>query len=388
MPIRREIEPFVADAIGWRRDLHAHPELMYDLPRTSRFVADLLQDFGCDEVVTSIGRSGVVGMIKGAKPGSRKVIGLRADMDALPIHEETNLTYRSSIAGKMHACGHDGHTAMLLGAARYLAATRNFSGTVIVIFQPAEEGGAGAKAMIDDGLMERFGIQEVYGLHNLPNLPIGEIAMRPGPIMAAADHFIIHIEGKGGHGAIPDMCRDPVLAGAAIVTALQSIVARSLRPIDSAVVSATRFQAGTAFNIIPQTAEIMGTTRSFTREVQDLIEQRMDEIVRGVAVSHGVKASLTYNRNYPSTINHAPQTAFAASVAKKLLGEKNVDTDAPPLLGAEDFSFMLQSRPGAYIFLGNGDTAGLHHPAYDFNDAALPVGMSYWTELAETALQA
>lgn len=388
MTIRPGIEPFVADAVGWRRDLHANPELMYDLPRTSQFVANLLRTFGCDEVVTSIGRTGVVGSIKGGVAGSDKVIGLRADMDALPIHEQTNLAYRSKIDGKMHACGHDGHTAMLLGAARYLAATRNFSGTLILIFQPAEEGGAGAKAMIDDGLMERFGIQEVYGLHNLPNLPVGAIAMRPGPIMAAADHFIIRIEGQGGHGAIPEMCRDPVLAGAAIVTALQSIVARAVRPIDSAVVSATRFQAGAAFNIIPQTAEIMGTTRSFTREVQDLIERRMEEIIRGTALSHGVTASLTYNRNYPSTINHPPQTAFAASVAKKLLGAENVETDAPPLLGAEDFSFMLQSRPGAYIFLGNGDSAGLHHPAYDFNDDALPIGMSYWTELAESALRA
>ena len=388
MPVRPEIEPFTADAVAWRRDLHAHPELMYDLPRTSAFVADLLRQFGCDEVATEIGRCGVVGVIKGAKSGSGKVIGLRADMDALPIHEQTNLAYRSSIHGKMHACGHDGHTAMLLGATRYLAATRNFAGTLVVIFQPAEEGGAGAKAMIDDGLMDRFGIQEVYGLHNLPNLPVGAIAMRPGPIMAAADHFIIRIEGRGGHGAIPDRCRDPVLAGAAMVTALQSIVARSLNPVDAGVVSATRFHAGTAFNIIPQTAEIMGTTRSFTKEVQDLIEQRMDEIVRGVALSHGVTASLTYNRNYPSTVNHASQTAFAASVATRLLGAASVQTDAPPLMGAEDFSFMLQARPGAYIFLGNGDSAGLHHPAYDFNDAALPVGMSYWAELAETALSA
>jgi hippurate hydrolase len=309
-------------------------------------------------------------------------------MDALPIHEQTNLPHRSTIEGKMHACGHDGHTAMLLGAARYLAQTRDFAGTAVVIFQPAEEGGAGAKAMLEDGLMERFGVQEVYGMHNWPSLPVGAFAIRKGPLMASADKFTIRLEGKGGHAAAPHICVDPLLAGANIVTALQSIVSRNVDPLEACVVSVTRFDAGTAFNIIPQTAELFGTVRTFTEAIRDLAERRVSEIVTGIAAAHGVAATVDYSRNYPPTINHAAQTDIAANVARKVAAEGRVNADVPPVMGAEDFSFMLEARPGAFIFIGNGDTAGLHHPAYDFNDATIPYGMSYWVELVESATPA
>ena len=381
-----DLRDFVADAQEWRRDIHAHPELLYDVQRTAKFVADRLHAFGCDQVKMFVGKSGVVGVIKGRKPGGSRVVGLRADMDALPIHEQTNLPYRSQTAGKMHACGHDGHTAMLLGAARYLAKTRDFAGTAVVIFQPAEEGGAGAKAMIDDGLMEDFRIEEVYGMHNMPNLPVGTFALRKGPLLAAADRFTISIEGKGGHAALPHNCHDPLLAGAAIVTALQSIVSRNVDPLNSCVISATKFEAGSAFNIIAQTAEILGTVRTLTPEARDLAERRMAEIVGGVAAAYGVTARLDYERGYPTTRNHPDQTDFATSVARRVAANGQVQTDVQPIMGAEDFSFMLESRPGAFIFVGNGDTAGLHHPAYDFNDAAIPFGMSYWAQLVETAL--
>ena len=299
-----------------------HPELQYDVHRTAASVAEKLKAFGCDEVVPGIGRTGVVGVIKGKKPaGGRKVIGMRADMDALPIEEATGLPYKSTIPGKMHACGHDGHTAMLLGAAKYLAETRNFAGTAVVIFQPAEEGGAGGKAMVDDGLMTRFGIEEVYGMHNYPGMPLGEFAIRPGPLMAAADHFAIEIEGKGGHAARPHFSVDTVLVGAEIVSALQSIVARNVDPLHSAVVSICLFQAGSTDNVIPQTALLRGTARSLTPEVQDLLETRMREVVEGTAKLHGAKAKLTYKRGYPVTRNHPDQTDFAASVAKEIVGD-------------------------------------------------------------------
>jgi amidohydrolase len=388
MPIESVLHDFVADAQDWRRDIHANPELLYDVERTAKFVADRLHAFGCDGVETFIGKTGVVGVIKGRKGDNGRAIGLRADMDALPIHEQTNLPYRSRVEGKMHACGHDGHTAMLLGAARYLAKTRNFAGTAVVIFQPAEEGGAGAKAMLDDGLMERFGIQEVYGMHNMPTLPVGVFALRKGPLMAAADKFTIRIEGKGGHAASPHTCHDPLLAGANIVTALQSVVARNIDPLDSCVVSATRFDAGTAFNIIPQSAEICGTVRTLTIATRDLAERRIRDIVSGVAAAHGVAATLDYERGYPPTLNHPEQTDFAVSVARRVAANAQVLPDVPPVMGAEDFSFMLEARPGAFIFIGNGDSAGLHHPAYDFNDAVIPYGMSYWAELVETSLAA
>ena len=389
MPIVNRIAEFHPEITEWRRDLHMHPELQYDVHRTAASVAEKLKAFGCDEVVPGVGRTGVVGVIKGRKPaGSRKAIGMRADMDALPIEEATGLPYKSTVPGKMHACGHDGHTAMLLGAAKYLAETRNFGGNAVVIFQPAEEGGAGGKAMVDDGLMTRFGIEEVYGMHNYPGIPLGEFAIRPGALMAAADHFIIEIDGKGGHAARPHFSVDTVLVGAEIVSALQSIVARNVDPLHSAVVSVCLFQAGTTDNVIPQTALLRGTARSLVPEIQDLLETRIREVVEGTAKLHGAKAVLKYKRSYPVTRNHPDQTDFAASVAREVVGDTKVDTNVNPVMGAEDFSFMLNARPGAFIFVGNGDSAGLHHPAYDFNDGIIPVGSSYWVRLAEKALAA
>jgi hippurate hydrolase len=328
----------------------------------------------------------VVGVIRGAKGGSARAIGLRADMDALPIEEATNLPYRSRIPGKMHACGHDGHTAMLLGAARRLAETRNFAGNAVVIFQPAEEGGAGAMAMIDDGLMDRFGIEEVYGMHNWPALPVGSFMLRQGPLMAAADEITVTIEGQGGHAAMPHQCVDPVVLGAQILLALQTIASRNVDPLDACVVSVTRFEAGAASNIIPQSAWLNGTVRTLQAATRDLAEKRIREIAAGLAAAAGGTARVEYRRGYPATVNHAAQTEFAAKVARKVVGESRVDSNVAPVMGAEDFSFMLEARPGAFIFLGNGDSAKLHHPAYDFNDAALPYGMSYWVELVETAL--
>jgi hippurate hydrolase len=386
MPIRSAITDLVPEVRTWRRELHQNPELMYDVEETAKFVADRLRAFGCDEVKTAIGRTGVVGIIRGAKGSSTRAIGLRADMDALPIEEETNLPYRSKVPGKMHACGHDGHTAMLLGAAQRLAQARDFAGNAVVIFQPAEEGGAGAMAMIDDGLMDKFGIEQVYGMHNWPGAPIGSFGLRKGPLMASADEITITIEGKGGHGALPHQCIDPVVVGAQIVTALQTIASRNVDPLDSCVVSVTRFQAGTANNIIPQTAWLNGTVRTLKPDTRDRVEKRIHEIAAGLAEASGATARVEYRRGYPPTINHGDETDFAASIARKVAGDAHVDVNAPPTMGSEDFSFMLESRPGAFIFIGNGDSATLHHPAYDFNDEVLPYGMSYWVELVETAL--
>jgi hippurate hydrolase len=386
MPIVNRIADLHGEISAWRRDIHAHPELLYDVHRTAGTVAERLKQFGCDEVVTGIGRTGVVGVIRGRKGESGRVIGLRADMDALPIHEANEVPYKSTVPGKMHACGHDGHTAMLLGAARYLADTRNFAGTAVVIFQPAEEGGAGGKAMVRDGLMERFRIEEVYGMHNYPGLPLGQFAIRPGPMMAAADRIYIDIEGRGGHAARPHISIDSILVGSQIVNQLQSIVARNVDPLEAAVVSICQFSAGTADNILPQTARLSGTARSLTPEVRDLLERRVNEVVEGTAKLYGAKVRVVYKRDYPVTRNHAQQAAFAASVARDVAGRERVDDQAPPVMGAEDFSYMLEARPGAFIFVGNGDTAGLHHPAYDFNDEAIPFGTSYWVKLVETAL--
>jgi amidohydrolase len=387
MPIVNRIADLHGEITAWRRDIHAHPELLYDVHRTAASVADKLKRFGCDEVVTGIGRTGVVGVIRGKKGGgSDRVIGLRADMDALPIQEAGDVPYKSTVPGKMHACGHDGHTAMLLGAARYLTETRNFAGTAVVIFQPAEEGGAGGKAMIQDGLMDRFRIEEVYGMHNYPGLPIGEFALRPGPLMAAADRITIEIEGRGGHAARPHISVDTVLVGAQIINQIQSIVSRNVDPLDAAVISICVFQAGSTDNVIPQTALLRGTARSLNPGVRDLLEKRLHEVVAGTAQLYGATAKLTYKRDYPVTRNHDRQTAFAASVAAEVVGRARVDDNVAPVMGAEDFSFMLQARPGAFIFVGNGDSAGLHHPAYDFNDDTIPVGTSYWVRLVETAL--
>jgi amidohydrolase len=388
MPISDRIAGLHPEVTAWRRDLHAHPELLFDVHRTAALVADKLKTFGCDEVVTGIGRTGVVGVIRGRRQpaGRGRVIGLRADMDALPIAEQTNLPYRSTVPGKMHACGHDGHTSMLLGAARYLAETRDFAGTAVLIFQPAEEGGGGGREMVKQGLMERFGIEEVYGMHNAPGLPVGAFAIRPGAMLAASDRILIDIEGHGGHAAKPHKCVDTVLVGAQIVNQIQSIVARNVDPIDSAVVSICVFQAGDTGNVIPQTAHLRGTARSLSPAVRDQLEQRLHEVVEGTARLYGATARLTYHRDYPVTRNHERQTAFAVSVAAQVAGRDRVDAAAAPVMGGEDFSFMLEARPGAFIFVGNGDSAGLHHPAYDFNDESIPTGVAYWARLVETAM--
>jgi len=390
MPIINRFAELQHEIAEWRRDLHRNPELLYDVHRTAEVVATRLHAFGCDEVVEGIGRTGVVGVIHGKseKNSAGTVVGMRADMDALPVTEESGKPWTSNTPGKMHACGHDGHTAMLLGAAKYLAETRRFSGTVVMIFQPAEEGGAGGKAMIDDGVMQRFGIEEVYGMHNFPGIPVGQFAIRPGPLMAAADHFSIEIEGRGGHAAKPHATIDPVLVGAQIVQALQAVVARNIDPLKSGVVSVTTFQAGNAFNIIPQRARLIGTARSLEPAVRDLIERRMSEIVPSLAAAFGATATLKYSRNYPVTVNHPAQTEKAIAVAQMVAGTGGVDPDTAPVMGGEDFSFMLEARPGAFIFVGNGDSPGLHHPAYDFNDEAIPFGASYWAKLAETLMPA
>jgi len=390
MPIVNRVADLQPDIQAWRRDIHQNPELLYDVHRTAAFVADRLREFGCDEVATGLGRTGVVGVIKGRKPagkGDLKVIGLRADMDALPIEEATDLPYASRTPGKMHACGHDGHTAMLLGAARYLAETRNFAGDAVVIFQPAEEGGAGADAMIKDGLMDRFGIEQVYGMHNGPGLPVGSFAIRSGPIMAATDSIDIKIEGLGGHAARPHKCIDSVVVGSQLITALQSIVARTVDPLDSAVISICEFHAGNARNVIPQTAELRGTVRTLTQEVRALVEKRVQEVVAGVAQMTGARIDLVYERGYPVTVNHAAQTDVATEVAREVAGAANVH-ETPPMMGAEDFAYMLEARPGAFIFCGNGNSAGLHHPAYNFNDDAIVFGTSYWIKLVENSLAA
>ncbi|MET0278618.1 MAG: M20 aminoacylase family protein [Pseudorhodoplanes sp.] len=392
MPIVNRIADFHSEIQEWRRDLHAHPELMFDVHRTAKTVADKLKAFGCDEVVPGIGRTGVVGVIRGRKDaagGRAKVIGLRADMDALPIEEATGLPYKSTTPGKMHACGHDGHTAMLLGAAKYLAETRNFGGTAVVIFQPAEEGGGGGREMVKDGMMDRFGIEEVYGMHNYPGMPVGQFGMRSGPIMAAADYVSMEIEGKGAHAARPHLGIDPILIGSQIVNQLQSIVSRNVDPLEAGVVSICVFHAGTTNNVIPQTARLAGTIRSLTDKVRDLLEQRVRQIAEGVAALHGGHVRLTYTRGYPVTVNHVDQTAFAADIASEIAGRDGVNDELPPMMGAEDFSYMLNARPGAFIFVGNGEnSAGLHHPAYDFNDEIIPIGSSYWVRLVEKALPA
>lgn len=379
-----ELQPEIT---AWRRDLHQHPELLYDVHRTAAFVAEKLKAFGCDEVVEGMGRTGVVGVIKGKK-GAGGVIGLRADMDALPIEEQTNLSYASKTPGKMHACGHDGHTSMLLGAAQYLAETRNFAGDAVVIFQPAEEGGAGADAMIKDGLMDRFGIQKVYGMHNNPGMPIGSFSMRTGPIMAAMDRIGITIEGVGGHAAYPHKTIDPVMAGSQLIMAFQSIVSRTVSPLDSAVISICEFHAGHASNVIPASAELRGTVRTLRKEVRDLVEKRMNEVCAGVALQTGARITLNYDRGYPVVVNHPEETRLAAKIAGEVGGAANVATDMEPVMGAEDFAYMLEARPGAFIFMGNGDSAGLHHPAYNFNDDAIVYGSSYWVKLVETSLAA
>ena len=385
MPILNRAAELQADVTEWRHHLHENPEILYEVHETAAFVAEKLKEFGVDEIVTGLGRTGVVGLIKGRGNGNN-VIGLRADMDALPLKELTGKPWASKTDGRMHACGHDGHTAMLLGASKYLAETRNFNGTVAVIFQPAEEGGAGALAMVEDGLMDRFNIAEVYGMHNMPGMPVGTFAIRKGGIMAAPDKFFITITGRGGHAAEPHRAIDPIAIGAQIVSNLQLITARSANPVRSVVVSVTRFQAGTTHNIIPETAELTGTVRTHDDETQDLAERRIREIVEGIASAHGAKAEVIYERPCPVTSNHPQETDNAARAAMAIVGESNVNTNVDPSMAGEDFAFMLKARPGAYIMIGNGDTAGLHNPAYDFNDEAIGYGISYWVKLAEQRL--
>ena len=385
MPIVNRIAELADEVAIWRQDIHQNPELMFDVHRTAGIVTEKLKEFGCDEVVTGIGRTGVVGVIKGRK-GEGPTIGLRADMDALPIPEATNVAYKSRNPGLMHACGHDGHTAMLLGAARYLTETRNFAGTAVVIFQPAEEGGGGGREMVQDGLMDRFRVEQVYGMHNAPGLPVGAFAIRPGPALASADRFEATITGHGGHAAKPHDCIDPIVAGAQIVNALQTIASREVAPLDSIVVSVTQFHAGTANNIIPEAAHLTGTIRALKNETRAYAKTRFHEIVEHVAALNRCKVSIDFEDGYPVTVNHLAETEFATQVARDIVGADKVLYGIPPEMGAEDFSYMLEARPGAFIFIGNGSTAGLHHPEYDFNDKAIPVGVSYWARLVETAL--
>jgi len=385
MPILNRAAELQEEVAGWRRELHTMPELLYDVHQTAAFVEKKLKEFGLDEVVPGIGRTGVVGIIRGKK-GDGATVGLRADMDALPLTEITGKPWASKTPGKMHACGHDGHTAMLLGAAKYLSETRNFAGTVAVIFQPAEEGGAGGLAMVNDGMMDRFGIERVYGMHNMPGLPVGEFATRPGALMAGTAEFTINIEGRGGHAAQPNRTIDPIVVGTALVQAFQSIVSRSADPIESLVISVTKFHAGDAYNVIPQTAEIAGTVRMLDPDMGKLAEKRMKEVCDGIAAAHGAKIDMKFDWNYPVTKNNADETVFAIDIASDIAGAGKVNPSTPPVMGGEDFSYMLEARPGAFVFIGNGDTAGLHHPAYDFNDEVIPHGISYWVKLAETSL--
>lgn len=387
MPILNRAAELQDEVAGWRRHLHQTPELNFDVFETAAFVTGKLKEFGCDDVVTGLGKTGVVGIIKG-NLGNGSTIGLRADMDALPINEITGKPYASTVPGKMHACGHDGHTAMLLGAAKYLAETRNFAGSVAVIFQPAEEGGGGGNEMVKDGLMDRFGIAKVFGMHNMPGLPVGQFAIRPGPIMAATAELTIRIKGRGGHAAMPHGTLDPIVIGSQLVGALQTIASRNVDPVEAVVVSITKFHAGDAYNVIPEQAELAGTVRTLKKEVAKLAEARVRAICDGVAATYGVTVELDFDANYPVTFNHPDETVFASDIAASVAGESQVHRAMPPVMGGEDFSYMLEARPGAFIFIGNGATAGLHHPAYDFNDEAIAHGVSYWVKLTETALAA
>jgi hippurate hydrolase len=387
MPILNRAAEMQEEVTGWRRHLHETPELGFDVFKTAAFVTEKLEAFGCDEVVTGLGKTGVVGIIRG-RQGEGSTIGLRADMDALPINEITGKPYASTVAGKMHACGHDGHTAMLLGAAKYLAETRNFTGSVAVIFQPAEEGGGGGNEMVKDGMMDRFGISRVFGMHNMPTLPVGYFAIRPGPIMAATAELTITVKGRGGHAAMPNSTIDPIVITSHLVTALQTVTSRNADPVEALVVSVTKFHAGDAYNVIPEQAEIAGTVRTLKKEMAKMAEQRIRAICAGIAATFGAGIEVDYDANYPVTFNHAEETAFASDVAAAIAGDAKVIRAMPPVMGGEDFSYMLEARPGAFIFIGNGESAGLHHPAYDFNDEAIPHGVSYWVKIAETALAA
>jgi len=386
MPIKNRFAEMLPEITAWRQDLHAHPEILFDTHRTAALVAERLQAFGCDEVATGLGRTGVVGIIEGKTNRSGRTIGLRADMDALPIREATGKPYASTTDGAMHACGHDGHTAMLLGAAKYLAETRNFDGRVAVIFQPAEEGGGGGREMCRDGIMERWNIEEVYGMHNWPGIPVGQFAIRPGPFFAATDVFDIVVDGQGGHAAKPHETVDPIVCAAQIVSAIQSIASRNADPVEQIVVSVTSVESSSkAFNVIPGSVALKGTVRTLSPAMRDLAQTRLSQLAESVAAGFGAVARVDYDRNYPVMVNHPDQTDFAAQVAASVAGDC---AHAPLVMGGEDFAFMLEERPGAYILVGNGDTAPVHHPEYDFTDDAIPAGCSWWAGIVEQRLPA
>ena len=384
MPIKNRFAELYPKIVKWRHDFHRNPELQYELPKTAAKVADLLRSFGCDEVVEGVGKSGVVGVIHGQVDTSRRVIGLRADMDALPIDEKSDVLYKSEVPGVMHACGHDGHTAMLLGAAQYLCETRNFDGKAAVIFQPAEEGGAGAKAMIDDGLVTRFNIDEFYGIHNMPGIETGKFAIRPGPLMASADRFKIILTGKGGHAAMPHLAVDTTLVAAQILVNLNLIVSRSIDPLKRVVVTAGTFKTdSSALNVIANTVELEGSVRSLDEDMRDLVQERLQQVAEGTAAANQCEITIEYERGYPITDNNEDATQHAISVASSV---SEVDTDTPPIMPSEDFSYMLMEKPGAFIFLGNGDSQMLHNPEYIFDDEAIPFGSSWYAGMVEERL--
>ena len=384
MPIKNRFAELYPTIVKWRHDFHRNPELQYELPRTAAKVADLLRSFGCDEVVEGVGKSGVVGVIHGQVDTSRRVIGLRADMDALPIDEKSDVLYKSEVPGVMHACGHDGHTAMLLGAAQYLCETRNFDGKAAVIFQPAEEGGAGAKAMIDDGLVTRFNIDEFYGIHNMPGIETGKFAIRLGPLMASADRFKIILTGKGGHAAMPHLAVDTTLVAAQILVNLNLIVSRSIDPLKRVVVTAGTFKTdSSALNVIANTVELEGSVRSLDEEMRDLVQERLHQVAEGTAAANQCEVTIEYERGYPITDNNEEATQHAISVASSV---SEVDTDTPPIMPSEDFAYMLMEKPGAFIFLGNGDSQMLHNPEYIFDDEAIPFGSSWYAGMVEERL--
>jgi len=387
MPIKNRLAEMHDEITGWRRHLHTIPELQFDLPKTTAYVQDRLREMGITDITTGIGQSGIVAVIEGKTNTSGKVIGLRADMDALPIEEATGLDYTSTHPGKMHACGHDGHTAMLLGAAKYLAETRNFDGKVVLIFQPAEEGGGGGREMVKDGLMERWGIQEVYGIHNMPHNPAGTFHIRPGALLASADFFDIELTGKGGHAAAPHEAIDTNLAAAHCMVALQSIASRNVDPLKQVVVSVCGFRSDNdSYNVLPHTVTMKGTVRTLAPEIRDLAQERLTKIVTATADAFDCTVEINYHRNYPVTMNWEDNTEIAAGIAEIVAGK--VDRDTPPIMAGEDFSFMLEERPGAYIFLGNGEGAHVHHPAYNFNDEIIPAGCSFFAEMVERRMPA
>ena len=383
MPVLNRIADYSEEMKGWRRHLHANPELMFECHKTAAFIIDRLGEIGVDEIHPGIAKTGIVAIINGQRPGP--TIGLRADMDALPIHETTGVAYASTIPGKMHACGHDGHVTMLLGAAKYLAETRRFAGRVALIFQPAEEDGGGGEVMVQEGMMDRFDIAQVYGIHNAPNVPLGHFKTTPGALMASVDTVFVYVIGKGGHGATPHDCVDPVVAVVGMVGALQTILSRNVYALDEAVISVTQIHAGTASNIIPEEAMFCATIRCFDPDVRALLKRRIHEIIDGHAAAYNVAARIEFDWGYPATVNHPAQADFATRVAAEIVGEEAADGNANREMGSEDFSYMLQARPGAYLFMGTGPGAGLHHPAFDFNDEAAPVGASFFARLVERA---